>query len=162
MSSDTVMQVSLVPALAKARPPDTPTSVRRAPPILHRPVETPPPQGDAPPVLVAPLAPAEPSPPPAATGAGPANLQRVLKGHLGCANANLMALTEAERAACDERLGRNLANVRPYPVISPKLKKAFDGTFECRPDDDWCLYRIGKGPYPGLFSMGRKKKTDWD
>ncbi|MDB5445345.1 MAG: hypothetical protein JWQ97_662, partial [Phenylobacterium sp.] len=106
ISSDTVMQVSLVPALAKARPPGHPTSVRRAPPILHRPVETPLPPSETTPAPVAPLGRAEPSPPPPAAGDAAANLQRVLKGHLGCANANLAALTEAERAACDERLGK--------------------------------------------------------
>nr|MEA2798415.1 hypothetical protein [Phenylobacterium sp.] len=164
MSSDTAMQVSLVPALAKVRPPGHPTSVRRAPPILHRPVETPLPPREAPPVSVTPLVRAGPSPsPPAASDAGAAILQRALKGRLGCANPNLVALTETERAACDERLGQDVANVRAYPVISPKLKKIFDRTFECKPDDDWCLYRIGKGPYPGLAGMVRKKKkTDWD
>jgi hypothetical protein len=164
MSSDAAMQVSLVPPLAEARPPGHPTLVRRAPPTLHRPVETPLPQRDAPPASVAPLGRAEPSPPPpAASDAGAAMLQRALKDRLGCANPKLVALTETERAACDERLGQDVANVRAYPVISPKLKKVFDRTFECKPDDDWCLYRIGKGPYPGLAGMVRKKKkTDWD
>jgi hypothetical protein len=164
MSSDTAMQVSLVPALAKVRPPGHPTSVRRAPPILHRPVETPLPPREAPPVSVTPLVRAGPSPsPPAASDAGAAILQRALKGRLGCANPNLVTLTETERAACDERLGQDVANVSAYPVISPKLKKIFDRTFECKPDDDWCLYRVGKGPYPGLAGMVRKKKkTDWD
>ena len=164
MSSDTVMQVSLVPAVAKAKPPGHPTFVRRAPPILHRPVETPLPPREAPPASVAPAGRAEPSPaPPAAGDAAAATLQRALKGRLGCASPNLVALTETERAACDERLGQDVANVRAYPVISPKLKKVFDRTFECKPDDDWCLYRVGKGPYPGLAGMIRKKKkTDWD
>jgi hypothetical protein len=164
MSFDAVMRVSLVPALAKAKPPAHPTSVRHAPPILHRAVETPPPQRDTAPVPVAPLGRAEPSPPaPAAREAGAAMLQRALKDRLGCANPKLVALTETERAACDERLGQDVANVRAYPVVSPKLKKVFDRTFECKPDDDWCLYRIGKGPYPGLAGMVRKKKkTDWD
>jgi hypothetical protein len=164
MSSDTVMQVSLVPAVAKAKPPGHPTFVRRAPPILHRPVETPLPPREAPPASVAPAGRAEPSPAAPATGdAAAATLQRALKGRLGCANPNLVALTETERAACDERLGQDVANARAYPVISPKLKKVFDRTFECKPDDDWCLYRVGKGPYPGLAGMIRKKKkTDWD
>jgi hypothetical protein len=164
MSTDTAMQVSLVPTLAKEKPPGHPTSAPRAPPILHRPVETPLPPREAPPAFVAPPGPAEPSPsPPAASDAGAAILQRALKGRLGCANPNLVKLTETERAACDERLGQDVANVPAYPVISPKLKKVFDRTFECKPDDDWCLYRVGKGPYPGLAGMLRKKKkTDWD
>ncbi len=149
-------------SLARHKPPSNYSG--GAPPILHRPVETPLPPREAPPASVAPLGRAEPSPPPpAASDAGAASLQRALKGRLGCANPNLVALTETERAACDERLGQDVANVRAYPVISPKLKKIFDRTFECKPDDDWCLYRIGKGPYPGLAGMVRKKKkTDWD
>jgi hypothetical protein len=164
MSSDTVMQVNLVPDVAKVRPPEHPRSVPRAPPILHRPVETPLPPREAPPAYVALPGRAEPSPPPpAASDTGAAGLQRALKGRLGCANPNLAALSETERAACDERLGQDVANARAYPVISPKLKKVFDRTFECKPDDDWCLYRMGKGPYPGLAGMLRKKKkTDWD
>jgi hypothetical protein len=164
MSSDTAMQVSLVPPLAKARPSGPPTPVRRAPPILHRPAETPLPPRDAPLAFAAPPGPAAPSPPPPAAGdAGAAMLQRALKGRLGCANPKLAALTETERAACDERLGQDVANARAYPVISPKLKKVFDRTVECKPDDDWCLYRVGKGPYPGLAGLVRKKKkTDWD
>jgi hypothetical protein len=164
LSPDTAMQVSLVPALAKARPPGHPASAPRAPPILHRPVQTPPPQAEAPPAYAGPIARPEPSPPvPGPKDAGAAALQRALKDHLGCAQPNLAALTDTERDACQERLGRDVANVRPYPVISPKLKKIFDGTFECKPDDEWCLYRVGKGPYPGLLGLAhKKKKSDWD
>ncbi|WP_236627590.1 hypothetical protein [Caulobacter sp. B11] len=47
-----------------------------------------------------------------------------------------------------------------YAVIDPAKKAAFDGA--CKRDDDWCLYRTGEGPYPGLFALGRKKKNvDW-
>jgi hypothetical protein len=163
-SSDTTMQVSLVPAPAKARPPGHPASAPHAPPILHRPVQAPLLQPEAPPVFAAPPGRPETSPPsPGPKDAGAAALQRALKGRLGCANPNLAALTEAEQDACAERLGQDVANDRPYPVISPKLKKVFDGTVECKPDDEWCLYRVGKGPYPGLLGMVRKKKkTDWD
>ena len=164
LSSDTAMQVSLVPAPAKARPPGHPASALNAPPILHRPVQAPPPRPEAPPVFAAPAGRPETSPPsPSPKDAGAAALQRALKDRLGCANPNLAALTDAEQDACAERLGQDVANDRAYPVISPKLKKIFDGTFECKPDDEWCLYRLGKGPYPGLRGMVRKKKkSDWD
>lgn len=164
LSSDTAMQVSLVPAPAKARPAGHPASALHAPPILHRPAQAPPQQPEAPPVFIAPAGRPETSPPsPSAKDTGAAALQRALKDHLGCANSNLVALTDAERDACAERLGQDVANDRAYPVISPKLKKIFDGTFECKPDDEWCLYRVGKGPYPGLRGMVRKKKkSDWD
>jgi hypothetical protein len=164
LSSDTAMQVSLVPAVTKERPPGHPASALRAPPILHRPVQAPPPQPEAPPVSAGPVGRPETSPPDTSPkDASAATLQRALKDRLGCTNPNLVALTDAERDACEERLGRDVANARAYPVISPKLKKIFDGTFECKPDDDWCLYRVGKGPYPGLRGMVRKKKkSDWD
>ena len=164
LSPDTTMQVSLVPAIAKAKPPGHPASALRAPPILHRPVQTPPPQSDAPPVAAEPIGRPETSPPgPSPKDASAATLQRALKDRFGCTHPNLVALTDAERDACEERLGRDVANARTYPVISPKLKKIFDGTFECKPDDEWCLYRVGKGPYPGLIGLARKKKkSDWD
>jgi hypothetical protein len=164
LSSDTAMQVSLVPAVAKPRPPAHPAFAPRAPPILHRPAQAPPPQPDAPPVSAAPAGRPETSPPgPGLKDAGAATLQRALRGRLGCTNRDLAALTDAERDACDELVGRDAANAPAYAVISPKLKKIFDGTFECKPDDEWCLYRLGKGPYPGLRGMARKKKkSDWD
>jgi hypothetical protein len=114
-------------------------------------------------ISAVPAMPAAPAPREATGDAAAQNLQRTLKGHLGCAGPHLVELTEAERNRCDEHLGDDVANVRAYPVISPKLKKVFDRTFECKPDDDGCLYRIGKGPYPGLAGLARKKKkTDWD
>ncbi|TAJ69735.1 MAG: hypothetical protein EPO51_21810 [Phenylobacterium sp.] len=86
-----------------------------------------------------------------------------LRAKLGCRTADLLALTKAERAACDEALAKGAENAPTYAVISPKLKKVFDKTFECPKDDAWCEYRIGKAPYPGLFAP-RKKKRDpsWD
>ncbi len=164
-SPDTVMQVSLAPAMPRPKPSGRPApAAPRIPPILHRPAQPLPPQLATPPapaVLAGPPAISPPAPP--AKDAGAAGLQRALKSGLGCANADLAALTPAERDACAERLGKDVANDRPYPVISPKLKKIFDGTFECKPDDEWCLYRVGKGPYPGLRGMVRKKKkSDWD
>ena len=162
LPSDTTMQVSLVPAMPKAQPPRHPASAPRAPPILHRPVEARPPPLEVPPLFAAPGR-AEPSPPaPSPKDPGAAALQNALKNRFGCTDANLATMTDAERDACQERLGRDVANARPYPMISPKLKKLFDGTFECKPDDEWCLYRVGKGPYPGLRGMMKKKKSDWD
>lgn len=86
-----------------------------------------------------------------------------MRAKLGCRTADLLALTKAERAACDEALAKGAENAPTYAVISPKLKKVFDKTFECPKDDAWCEYRIGKAPYPGLFAP-RKKKRDpsWD
>ena len=49
----------------------------------------------------------------------------------------------------------------PEQVIVLQFFAAFDG--DCRKDDDWCLYRTGKGPYPGLFALGKKRKIKgWD
>jgi hypothetical protein len=95
------------------------------------------------------------------TGGGDA-LRQAARDGIGCRNADLLALTKAERAACAETLGEKNKN-RPamYAVIDPDKKAAFDGA--CKKDDDWCLYRTGKGPYPGIFALGKKKKRPgWD
>ncbi len=95
------------------------------------------------------------------TGGGDA-LREAARDGIGCRNADELALTKAQRAVCDEKLGEKNKN-RPamYAVIDPDKKAAFDG--ECKKDDDWCLYRAGKGPYPGLFALGKKKKIKgWD
>ncbi len=86
-----------------------------------------------------------------------------LRGKLGCRTADLLALTKAERAACQEALAKGAETAPTYAVISPKLRKVFDGTFECPKGDVWCEYRIGKGPYPGLLAP-RKPPRDrsWD
>lgn len=95
------------------------------------------------------------------TGGGQA-LREAARAGVGCRNADVLALTKAERAVCDEILGEKNKN-RPamYAVIDPAKKAAFDG--DCKKDDDWCLYRTGKGPYPGILALGRKKKIKgWD
>jgi len=95
------------------------------------------------------------------TGGGDA-LRQAARDGIGCRNADVLALTKAERAACAETLGEKNKN-RPamYAVIDPDKKAAFDGA--CKKDDDWCLYRSGKGPYPGIFALGKKKKIKgWD
>lgn len=90
-------------------------------------------------------------------------LREALRAKLGCDRRKLLGLTKAEIDACAERLAEGAHSAPLYPVISPKLKKQFDGEFECPKDDAWCEYRIGKAPYPGLLSLGRKAKRDeWD
>jgi len=95
------------------------------------------------------------------TGGGEA-LREATRSGIGCRNADLLALTRAERAACAEALGDKQKNGPAlYAVIDPDRKAAFDGA--CKKDDDWCLYRTGKGPYPGLIALGKKKKSKgWD
>ncbi|OYW29913.1 MAG: hypothetical protein B7Z44_02955 [Caulobacter sp. 12-67-6] len=92
------------------------------------------------------------------TGGGEA-LRQTARDAVGCRSGDLLALTRAERSACAETLGEKNKN-RPamYAVIDPDKKAAFDGA--CKKDDDWCLYRAGKGPYPGILALGRKKKRD--
>lgn len=85
-----------------------------------------------------------------------------LRARLGCRTADLLALTKDERAACQEALAKGAETAPTYAVISPKLKKVFDRTFECPKDDAWCEYRIGKAPYPGLFAPRKKKDPSWD
>jgi hypothetical protein len=146
-------------------------------PVAIKPVEAPraAPRTAAPATPVAPPAPVpivRPSAPTGAvappgfkarelTGGGDA-LRQAARDGIGCRNADVLALTKAERAACAETLGEKNKN-RPamYAVIDPDKKAAFDGA--CKKDDDWCLYRSGKGPYPGLLALGRKKKIKgWD
>lgn len=92
----------------------------------------------------------------------PEEVRGTLRSKLGCERAKFLALTAEEQAACDEKLAEDAREARAYAVISPKLKKQFDGVFECPKDDVWCEYRIGKAPYPGLLQLGRKKRSEWD
>lgn len=85
-----------------------------------------------------------------------------LRAGTGCRHADFLALTKAERQSCDDKLAHGAKEAKAYAVISPKLKKEFDGVFECPKDDVWCEYRIGKAPYPGLFGGGKKKRSEWD
>lgn len=85
-----------------------------------------------------------------------------LRARIGCRSADFLSLTKAERDACNEKLAAGAKDGPAYAVISPKLKKQFDGVFECPKDDVWCEYRIGKAPYPGLLAPRRKKSKDWD
>jgi len=142
------------------------SSPRTAP--LHLPTPRP-----APPPLVSPLA---PSPAPGAPGAivappgftargtltGGGEALRQATRQSGCTEADIVRLTKAERDACAEALGAKHKNGPAlYAAIDPDKKAAFDG--DCKKDDDWCLYRTGKGPYPGLFALGKKKKIKgWD
>lgn len=89
-------------------------------------------------------------------------VRRSLRAGVGCRSADFLALTKAERQACDDRLAAGAAVGPVYAVVSPRLKKEFDGVFECPKDDAWCEYRVGKAPYPGLFAPRRKKRTEWD
>jgi hypothetical protein len=66
-----------------------------------------------------------------------------------------MGLTQAEREVCLDALAAGSKTAPLYPVVSQKDKDTFDGVHTCRKDDDWCLYRSGKGPYPGLVGLAR-------
>jgi hypothetical protein len=94
------------------------------------------------------------------TGGGEALREAARKS--GCTEADIVNLTKAERQACNEALGaKNKNGPALYAAIDPDKKAAFDG--DCKKDDDWCLYRTGKGPYPGLFALGKKRKIKgWD
>lgn len=77
----------------------------------------------------------------------------------GCNHADLYRLTKAERATCDDKLGIKAKDAPMYAVIDQAKKDFFDGA--CKKDDEWCLYRTGQGPYPGLLALMKKKKSDW-
>lgn len=168
--------VQVMPALVE--PPVLSIELLRPSPLIVPP--TAPPQAQEP-LKTATPSPARPSTPPSApptvvpaatapakappgfkarglTGGGDA-LRQAARAATGCRNADDLALTRAERAVCDETLGEKNKN-RPamFAVIDPDKKAIFDKV--CAKDDDWCLYRTGKGPYPGIFALGKKKKRD--
>lgn len=94
------------------------------------------------------------NPPSTGDGAAKGALSAGLRRQLGCANADFYKLTPAERDRCADRRAEARRDAPLLVVISPEKKAIFDG--DCRKDDAWCLYRIGKGPYPGLFSLLKK------
>ena len=82
------------------------------------------------------------------------SLQPGLRRQLGCANAAFLKLSQAELDACAQRLAEGADRVPQLAVVSAEKKAIFDT--DCPPKDDWCLYRTGQGPYPGLFSLLKK------
>ena len=159
------VEVSLLTPATPDRP--TPRTSAAATPALHIPAVRAPPNV---PTLSVPGP--TPSPPGAIvappgftargtlTGGGEALREAARKS--GCTEADIVKLTKAEREACADALGaKNKNGPALYAAIDPDKKAAFDG--DCRKDDDWCLYRTGKGPYPGLFALGKKRKIKgWD
>ncbi len=84
-----------------------------------------------------------------------------VRDSLKCRHEKTAALTKTERNACAEADGQRSRTAPLYAAIDPDKKAFFDG--DCDKDDEWCLYRIGKGPYPGIFALGKKKKhKGWD
>lgn len=159
------VEVSLLAPATPDRP--APRETASATPAFHRPTAVPPPS--VPTLAVPGPAPAQRGEivaPPGftargtLTGGGEALREAARKS--GCTQADIVKLTKAEREACAEALGaKNKNGPALYAAIDPDKKAAFDG--DCKKDDDWCLYRTGKGPYPGLFAIGKKKKIKgWD
>jgi hypothetical protein len=130
---------------------------------LHRPPLVPPPLGSPAPITTPPGAIiAPPGFTARGTPTGGGETLRQAARQSACTEADVVKLTKAEREACAERLGaKNKNGPALYAAIDPDKKAAFDG--DCKKDDDWCLYRSGKGPYPGLFALGKKRKIKgWD
>ncbi|MCI3132303.1 hypothetical protein [Phenylobacterium aquaticum] len=90
--------------------------------------------------------------------------RKSLRALIGCESKDLLALTPQERQACADKLAAGVRDAPLYAVVSPKLKKQFDGEYVCPEGDVWCEYRMGKAPFPGLFAPhGRPKKyREWD
>ena len=136
-----------------------------APAAAPRPARPVPALAKVPPSSLAAPAAAAPSPftvgGPGSAGEQQAATRGAARGAIGCAHADFLKLTKAEKAACADSLGQKALTAPLYAVIDPEKKAAFDG--DCKKDDEWCQYRIGKGPYPGLFALGKKKKRPgWD
>ena len=120
-----------------------------APQVVAPLIRLPGPPVAAPPVAAPPAAAAPP--------AVDAGVARTLRRKMGCQQGKLMGLTEAEQEACQDAFAAGAKTAPLYPVISDKEKQIFDGTY-CPPDDEWCLYRMGRAPYPGLISLMRKHR----
>ena len=153
------MDVVILPP-AERTPPPPPAAVEPQSLPRSRPARSPAPvEPEVAPLLRAPApaavaaAPAPPAAPPAPTLE--AGVARTLRRKTGCQQAKLLGLTEAEQQACQDAFAAGAKTAPLYPVISDKEKQIFDGTY-CPPDDEWCLYRMGRGPYPGLISLLRK------
>lgn len=84
-----------------------------------------------------------------------------LRESLGCRHEKTAGLNRDQKNACAEADGQRSRTAPMYAAIDPDKKAFFDG--DCAKDDEWCLYRVGKGPYPGIFALGKKKKhKGWD
>ncbi|MDH4383822.1 MAG: hypothetical protein QE280_00065 [Caulobacter sp.] len=81
-------------------------------------------------------------------------LQPGLRRQLGCANAGFLKLSKAELDSCAQRLAEGAGRSPQLAVVSAEKQAIFDS--DCPPKDEWCLYRTGRGPYPGLFSLFKK------
>ncbi len=87
--------------------------------------------------------------------------REALRESLGCRDPKTAGLNRDQKNTCAETAGERSRTAPLYAAIDPSKKAAFDG--DCAKDDEWCLYRTGKGPYPGIFALGRKKKRPgWD
>jgi hypothetical protein len=149
------MQVVLTPLRsvraprAAAAPPSPPQMTPRfAEPT--RPLATRPPAEASP---EAPGAATERSTAPHAAPTVDEKMANELRHRIRCQHADPASLTEVERDRCFDELAKGAATATPYAVISPRKKAIFDREHICKPDDDWCLYRSGKGPYPGLLGL---------
>ncbi|PIB94330.1 hypothetical protein [Caulobacter sp. FWC2] len=154
---------------APSRPADTPAPAPVTPEQIHRsPV---PPALPSPTITPAPPTAAKPSGPPAIVAPPGFTARKLveqsdqtrdsLRESLGCRHEKTVALNRDQKAACAEADGQRSRTAPIYAAIDPDKKAAFDG--DCAKDDDWCLYRVGKGPYPGIFALGKKKKRKgWD
>lgn len=150
---------------APSSKPTAPTLAPAAPRRAANSVPGPPPPVNAPAVAAKPSGPPAIVAPPGFTARKLVDesdaTRESLRGSLGCRHEKTAALTKAEKNACAEADGLRSRTAPMYAAIDPDKKAAFDG--DCAKNDDWCLYRTGKGPYPGIFALGRKKKhKGWD
>jgi len=154
---------------APSRPVDTPVPAPVAPtPVRPSAVSAPP---RSPAIIPAPPATTRPSGPSAIVAPPGFTARKLveqsdqtrdsLRESLGCRHEKTVVLNRDQKAACAEADGQRSRTAPLYAAIDPDKKAAFDG--DCAKDDDWCLYRVGKGPYPGIFALGKKKKRKgWD
>ncbi len=78
-----------------------------------------------------------------------------LRESVGCDEEKFLSLSRAEREKCSQRFGRLAKDAPHVRALDLEQKAYFDGDCD-PPDDEWCLYRRGRAPYPGLLSLWKK------
>lgn len=163
MAEPHVIEAQLLDAPTDQPAPTPPTTP--PPTALARPNAPPPPVAVRAPTALKPTGPPAIVAPPGFTARKLVDqsdgTREALRESLGCRDPKTAGLNRDQKAVCAEAAGERSRTAPMYAAIDPSKKAAFDG--DCAKDDEWCLYRSGKGPYPGLFALGKKKKRPgWD
>ena len=141
--------------IAKPAPAPVTTPPAPAPPAPKPPT---PQAASAPPAASAAASPGMMGPETAAASSAAATaggVRTTLRENIGCDDEKYLKMPSSERDKCAQRFGRLAKDAPHVRALDLQQKAFFDGDCD-PPDDEWCLYRRGKGPYPGLLSLYKK------